>query len=118
MKRGAQSLQDEDGLVAALGRARQVAAVGQGQGSGEVELDESEELGQGADSRRSAQQAPAQSPAPAERPPLVWSGTAYFEGRTGTSGFSIWPRRPISRCHWSGFSSAVNWASGPPSIGW
>ena len=36
------------------------------------------------------------------------SGSAYFEGLTGTSGFSISPRRLIRRCHWSGFSSAVN----------
>jgi hypothetical protein len=37
-----QPLQDEDALLAFLSRAGQVAAVGQRQGTGEVELDESE----------------------------------------------------------------------------
>ena len=36
------------------------------------------------------------------------------EGSVGTSGFSIWPSRLVSRCHWSGFSSALNcWSNGP-----
>lgn len=102
--RGADPLQDEDALRRSCGvGARQVAPVGQRQRPGEVELDEPEQ---------------GQSPLPAEAPPLVLSGTAYLEGRTGTSGFSISPRRLIRRCHCSGLSKAANRASFAPAVGW
>lgn len=102
-RRGADLLQDED----ALGGLRveppdQVAAVGERQRPGELELDEPEQ---------------GQSPPPAEMPPLLRSGTAYFEGWTGTSGFSISPSRLIRRLHWSGFSSAAKRASIEPAVG-
>jgi len=41
-ERGADSLQDEDALLAGAGVAGQVAAVGQRQGAGELELQESD----------------------------------------------------------------------------
>ncbi len=102
-RRRADLLQDEDALRGLrVEPANQVAAVGQRQRSSEVELDEPEQ---------------GQSP-PAEMPPLVRSGTAYFEGWTGTSGFSISPRRLIRRLHWSGFSRAAKRASIEPAVGW
>lgn len=102
--RGADPLQDEDALLRSrIGGAGQVAPVAKRQGPGEIELDEPEQ---------------GQSPLPAERPPLVVSGSEYLEGWTGTSGFSISPRRVIRRCHCSGFSSAANLASLPVAVGW
>ena len=85
---------------------RQVAAVGERQGPGEVELGESEELGQGRILRRRLSLRRASGCRFAGRVlPASSSGSEYFEGSIGTSGFSIWPRRSIRRCHWSGFSS-------------
>ena len=89
-------------LAAVVLAARQVAAVGERQGPGEVELRESEEGAQGDDSG---------GPGGAARAGLVfaarvaaedtfgaefsfgWSGSEYFDGSIGTFGFSICPRR-------------------------
>jgi len=100
---GTDLLQDEDGLGGLrVEPPDEVAPVGERQRPGELELDEPEQ---------------GQSPSPAEMPPLVRSGTAYFEGWTGTSGFSISPRRLIRRLHWPGFSSAAKRASIEPAVG-
>ena len=78
-------------------------------GAGEVELGESEELGPGA----GILPVPVASVVAPEPPAIAGrrlllrlSGTENFDGVIGTSGFSIWPRRSIRRCHWSGLSRA------------